>query len=280
MPELWAQTSFAKGEELFMQNKPQEALAFLESTVSEDPAHVQAFLYLGIVYLQLNRVDDAIAVYRRILPRGGAETARIAYNLGNAYFAKGDFASAKQYYTQAIEENPNYGSAFLNRANAQVRNGDLNDAITDYEIYLSIEPGTPQRGQIERLIAFIREEFVETERRRIQAEEAAKAAELARIQAEEEARIEAEVARIFAEEEAERARIQAEEEAERIRILAEEEAERIRILAEEAARAEAERRRQLLQEVADSLQAAAEGSKGLSAGSEDVQDYDNEFVLE
>jgi len=281
-----------------MQNKPQEALSFLESTVSEDPAHVQAFLYLGIVYLQLGRVDDAINIYKRILPRGGAETARISYNLGNAYFAKGDFASARQSYSQAIQENPSYGSAYLNRANAQVRNGALNEAIEDYEYYLSLEPGTPQRGQIERLIAFIREEYVEMERRRVQAEEAARVAEEARIQAEEEARVAAEVARIQAEEAArvvelariqaeeearvaaELARIQAEEEAERIRIAAEEEAERIRILAEEAARAEAERRRRLLQEVTDSLQAAAESSKGLSAGSEDVQDYDNEFILE
>lgn len=215
---LFAQTSFQKGEELFMQNKPQEALHYLESAVNEDPAYVQAFLYLGIAYVQVNRVDDAIAAYRKILPKGGEETARIAFNLGNAYFIKGNPALARQYYTQAIEANPAYSSAYLNRANSLVKSGELPDALTDYEDYLALEPGSPQREQIVRLTAFIRAEFAAAERRRI--------------------------------------------------------------LAEEAAKAEEERRRRLLEEVSESLQAAADDSKGLSAGTENVQDYDSEFELE
>ena len=58
------------------------------------------------------------------------------------------------------------------------------------------------------------------------------------------------------------------------------EAERRRIREEEAARAEQERRRRLLEEISDSLQAAAEDSKALSAGTEDVQDYNGEFELD
>ena len=217
VPALRAQTSFVRGEELFMQNRPLEAVRFLESAVSEDPAHVQAFLYLGIAYLQINRLDDAIAAYRTVLPRGGNETATIAFNLGNAYFTKGDLTLARLYYTQAIEANPAYGSAYLNRANAMVKSGELSEAITDYETYLSLEPGSPKREQIVKLIAFIREESVVAERRRV--------------------------------------------------------------MAEETARVEAERRRRLLEEVTESLHSAAEASKGLSAGTEDVQDYDTEFEL-
>ena len=235
------------GEELFMQNKPSEALEHLEATVKEDPLHVQAFLYLGITYLQLNRADDAINTYKQILPRGGSESARIAFSLGNAYFTKADFVHAAEAYSQAIKENPSYNSAYLNRANALVRSGELEDAVTDYETYLSVEPFTPKRNEIEKIIAFIQEEFAAVEQRRILAEEAVRAAELSRIRAEEIARAEAEMARIRAEEEA---------------------------------KAEAERRRRLLQEVTESLQAAADDSKGLSAGTENVQDYDNEFVLE
>ena len=244
---LYAQSSFTRGEELFMQNKPQEALKFLESAVSEDPAHVQAFLYLGIVYLQLERADDAISVYSRILPRGGPETARIAFNLGNAYFAKGNYEKAIELYSQAIDEEPGYASARLNRANSLVKTGDLEGAVVDYEEFLQMEPISPKRDQVSMLVAFIREEFAAAERRRVMAEEAARAAELARIRAEEAARAEAELARLRA---------------------------------EEASRAEAERRKRLLQEVTESLQAAAEDSKGLSAGTEDVQDYAGEFELE
>ena len=215
---LAAQSSFTKGEELFMQNKPQEAVPFLESAVAEDPAHVQAFLYLGIAYQQLNKLDNAIAAYLKILPRGGIETPRIAYNLGNAYFTKGDFVQARRYYTQAIETDASFSSAYLNRANALVKRGELKDAIGDYEMYLDLEPYSSKREQIRKLLAFIKEEF--------------------------------------------------------------ETAEQQKIMAEAAVKAEQDRRRRLLEEVSDSLQAAAEDSKSLSAGTENVQDYSGEFELE
>ena len=287
VPALQAQNSFARGEELFMQNRPQEALSYLEAAIAEDPAHVQAFLYLGIVYLQMNRLDDAIAIYTRILPRGGIETARIAFNLGNAYFMKGDPVLARQYFTMAIETNPAFASAYLNRANTLVRTGDLADAIIDYEMYLSLQPSSPQREQVTRLIAFIREEFVAEEQRRIIAEEAARAeaerlealaiAEAERLEAlarAEAERIEAEAERLAAEAraEAERVAAAARAEAERVAAEARAEAERLAV--------EAERRRLLLLAVSESIQAAVEGTTGLSVGGEQVQDFESEFELE
>ncbi|MDR2100968.1 MAG: tetratricopeptide repeat protein [Treponema sp.] len=214
----FAQNAFSQGEEFFVRNKPREALSYLETAVAEDPAHVRAALYLGMAYEQLGRAEDAIAVYRKILPRGGAETARIAYNLGNAYYNSGNVPFAVQYYTQAIEADPAYASAYLNRANTLVQTGSLQEAIPDYEFYLSLEPRSPQRSRIEQLIALIREEFAAAERRRIREEE--------------------------------------------------------------EARAEAERKRRLLEEVSASLQAAAEETQGLSAGAEEVLGYEGEFELE
>jgi tetratricopeptide (TPR) repeat protein len=171
----FAQSNFNRGEELFMQNKPGEALAFLELAAAEDPAHVRAFQYLGRVYEQLGRIDEAIAAYRKILPKAGGEAARIAFNLGNAYFMKGNAVFAEQFYTQALEEDPAFASACLNRANARVKSGSLREAIADYERYLSLEPRSPKGPDIERLLALIREEFAAEERRKLLAEEAARA---------------------------------------------------------------------------------------------------------
>jgi tetratricopeptide (TPR) repeat protein len=170
----FSQSNFNRGEDLFMQNKPQEALAFLENAVAEDPAHVTAFYYLGRVYEQLGLFDEAIAAYRRILPRAGAETVRIAFNLGNAYFMKGNAAFAEQFYTQAIGADAVFAPAYLNRANARIKGGSLREAMADYELYLSLEPRSPKRPEIERMIAFIREEFAAEERRKLLAEEAAR----------------------------------------------------------------------------------------------------------
>ncbi|MDR0400584.1 MAG: tetratricopeptide repeat protein [Treponema sp.] len=228
--------SFKRGEELFMANKPQEALGLLETAVARDPAPLKPYLYLGIVYQQLNRVDDAVAIYRKILPRAGEETSRVAFNLGNLYFLQGNAEYAEEFYSRAVEADSAYGPAYLNRANLRMKQGDPAKALPDYDLYLSLEPRSPQRPQIEQLCAMVRAEFAAEERRRI-----------------------------LAEEEAEREHRRAAAEAERQRILAE----------------EAEVRRQaLLRELSESLQSAAEETRGASAGSEEIRGYDGEFELE
>ncbi|MDR0584427.1 MAG: tetratricopeptide repeat protein [Treponema sp.] len=221
----FAQSNFTRGEALFMQNKPKEAAPFLENSIADDPAHVMAYLYLGMVYEQLERIDEAIAAYRKILDRAGDLSANVANNLGNAYFRKGDAAAAERFYTQALAADPGYASACLGRANARLKAGSAKAALGDYELYLSLELRSPKRPQIERLIAFIHSESAAEERRKLLAEEAA----------------------------------------------------RVR---EEAAKAEAERRQRLLDEVSASLHSAAGSSQGLSSGTEDVERYESEFELE
>ncbi len=212
------QSAFAEGENLFLRNKAAEATPRLEAAVREDPANVQAALYLGLAYQQLGRLDDAIQTFRKVLPRAGEKQPLIAYNLGNVYFQKNAAAFAEQYYTQAIAGDPSYASAYLNRANARIRTGSLKDASADYRTYLSLEPASPKRPDIERLLAAIAEGFAAEERQRLVAEEETRAAE--------------------------------------------------------------ERRTALLNEVSASLQEAAEQTRGLSAGSEDVMQYEGEFELE
>ncbi|MDR2182035.1 MAG: tetratricopeptide repeat protein [Treponema sp.] len=173
---VFAQSSdFERGRALFIENRSDEALGFFERAFTADPAHAEAALYLGMVYEQLGRLDEAIAVYRAILPRGGSESARIAYNLGNAYFRKGTASFAEQYYTQAIRFNGSYASAYLNRANARIKTGALKDAVADYERFLALEPSSSQRPQIEKLIGLIRDQEAAEAMRRLMAEEAARA---------------------------------------------------------------------------------------------------------
>jgi hypothetical protein len=63
----------------------------------------------------------------------------------------------------------------LNRANALISGGALREALSDYELYLSLEPRSPKRPRIEQMVALLREEFAAEERRRLQAEAAAQA---------------------------------------------------------------------------------------------------------
>ena len=167
----YGQSNFSRGEELFMQNRPAQAAVFLENAVSDDPANALSWLYLGIAYEQLDRLDEAIAAYRRILPTAGNLSANIANNLGNVYFHKGNTEMAEQYYSQAIGFNSAYSKAYLGRANTRIKAGNLRNAITDYEQYLTLEPRSSQRSKIEQLVTFLRADFAAEERRRIMAEE-------------------------------------------------------------------------------------------------------------
>jgi len=166
---------FARGEELFMQNKPEEALPFLEKAFADDEANREGALYLAMSYEQLERFDNAIAVYRKILPQAGDKTALVSCNLGNIYFRTGNNALAEQFYTQAIRADPSYAPAYLNRANTRVRNGALKDALPDYQRYLSLDPSSSQRSRIEKLAGLIQEIFAEAEIRRLLAQESSRA---------------------------------------------------------------------------------------------------------
>jgi tetratricopeptide (TPR) repeat protein len=167
----YGQSNFTRGEELLMQNNPSQAVTFLESAVNEDPSRVTTYLYLGMVYEQLERTDEAIAVYRRILPIAGNLSANVANNLGNVYFKRGNNEEAERFYTQAISLDSIYSNAYLGRANTRVKSGNLQNAITDYEQYLTLEPLSGQRTNIEQLISLIRVEASAEETRRIFAQE-------------------------------------------------------------------------------------------------------------
>jgi len=167
----YGQANFSRGEELLMQNQPAQAAVFLEGAIADDPSSAITYLYLGIVYEQLNRTDEAIAVYRRILPSAGNLSANVANNLGNVYLKRGNTQEAERFYTQAIGFDPVFSKSFLGRANTRIKDGNLQNAVADYEQYLTLEPLSPQRANIEQLISIVRSELAAAETRRLMAEE-------------------------------------------------------------------------------------------------------------
>jgi tetratricopeptide (TPR) repeat protein len=172
----YAQTNLSRGEALLMQNKPAEAVIYLENAVSDDSSNTNAYLYLGIVYEQLGRPNEAVAVYRRALPIAGSSSANVANNLGNVYFQMGNSEMAEQYYSQAIGFNSGFSKAYLGRANTRIKAGNFRTAVSDYEQYLTLEPNSNQKAKIEQLVSLIKSEFASEERRKIIAEEEARMA--------------------------------------------------------------------------------------------------------
>ncbi|MDR0321843.1 MAG: tetratricopeptide repeat protein [Treponema sp.] len=214
----YGQSNFTRGEEFFMQNNPAQAVVFLERSFADDPSNVTTCLYLGVVYEQLGRTEEAITIYRRILPLAGNMAANVTNNLGNVYFRRGNIDEAERYYTEAISFNSGFSNAYLGRANTRIKAGNLQSAIMDYEQYLRLDPRSSQRVNIERLIALVRSEAATAEMRKL--------------------------------------------------------------LAEEEERRLAQERQRLLDSVSASLQSVVDSTMSMSSGTENVEQYEGEFVLE
>jgi len=135
-----------------MENKPQEAAPVLEMAAKESGADEKVFLYLGIAYQQLSRWDDAIATFRKGLVSSIQYRHQFLFNIANSYFSQGRNAFALEYYDQALAAKDDYPQAYLNRANTKMRLGDHPGAVSDYSLYLSLDPASPQSSEIRRLL--------------------------------------------------------------------------------------------------------------------------------
>ena len=169
----------------------------------------------------------------------------LSFNQGNVAYSAGDYKKAETSFSLALAASPTFYEALLNRANARLMSQKYPEALEDYKKYITVLPDDPQEPEIRRLIAYL-----EGEIQRIQ-EEAIRFAEEQKRLEEENARMQAELARQQAEREAAEAELRA---------------------------AEAERRRKLLEDVANSLQQT--DTVNMTAGAEDVLDYDYESELE
>ncbi len=169
-------SALQQGEELFLANKPQEARGFLEKALLEEPQDERIYLYLGIVYEQLNDPQKSIQVMKRGLNVAKEHKDLLYYNIGNNLFRQEEYTLASEMYTRALEANPRLADAYLNRANAQMKRDELQPAAQDYRDYLTLDPDSPQRPQIERLLALLGKTLAEQERQRT--EEAARQKQL------------------------------------------------------------------------------------------------------
>jgi tetratricopeptide (TPR) repeat protein len=158
---LPAETAFDTGEKLFYQNKPLEAKPQLEAALVKDSGNEIIYYHLGIIYHQLNDPINAIEILRRGLAVAKTMKDKIYFEIGDIYFYQGDNTLADKNYSLVLAENSLYADAYLNRANTRVRLVKYKDAIEDYRTYLRLQPDTPQREQIEKLIKLLEESISE-----------------------------------------------------------------------------------------------------------------------
>jgi type IV pilus assembly protein PilF len=167
-----AETVFNTALTHLREGHPAQALEEMRRAVKKDPKNPYFQKGLGLTYLKLNQPAQAIAAFRKALDlnpnyadarndlgtalllagkraEGKSELTRVfsepmnprpdltAVNLGEAYLAENDYASALTWFQTATQKNKRLPEAYIGAAKAYVALNRVDEAITRLEEALS-----------------------------------------------------------------------------------------------------------------------------------------------
>ena len=107
-------TPSTSARDLTSQDEWRALLPRLEEEVDRHPEDDTARRRLALALYNLDRLDEAQALYEQMLAEG--EDALLRNRLGNVLREKGDYAGAEAAYRQAITYDPTLPAAYVNLA--------------------------------------------------------------------------------------------------------------------------------------------------------------------
>ena len=137
-----------------------EAEEAFREALELDAEYAQAQTNLGALYLAQERWDDAIDVLDKAAANPEyREPLRTLHNLGWAWFNKGDFPKARDYYQQILMKYPKFCPAQKNLGQVDEAEGKLNAALDRYRQSVECDPGDLQGlfslGVVEMRLDFV-----------------------------------------------------------------------------------------------------------------------------
>ncbi len=127
-------------------HKLYEAIDAFKKALEIDKTHTDSRMALGVMYLELERWDEAIAQFETCAEDELFLRPWEAYsNLAWAYLQKGDLLLAENAANKAIEANPNFCIAYTNRGEIAVKQGLNRKGILDYQKAIQLCPANYAR---------------------------------------------------------------------------------------------------------------------------------------
>jgi tetratricopeptide (TPR) repeat protein len=116
------------------------ALEYFENAISLNPARTDGLYAKAKLLQDLNKTDEAVAIYNRILKADSLHEFSL-YNIGAIELdVKKDVKAALAYFTKAINANPKYAEAYFARGVCYQELKDRNNAFADYSMCLQLKP--------------------------------------------------------------------------------------------------------------------------------------------
>jgi tetratricopeptide (TPR) repeat protein len=124
------------------QNRHDEAMGEIETSLRLAPDEPMTLYNLGIVLARAGRYPEAIAAYQRSLERK-PDLVSAYVNLGSAYSDQGDEASAEAVFRRGLAVDSSVPDLHLNLANALLRQGRTAEAEVEYRETIRLAPRNP-----------------------------------------------------------------------------------------------------------------------------------------
>jgi tetratricopeptide (TPR) repeat protein len=101
-----------------------DAIRICKKIIALDKDNKQAWTSLGYAYMDLSQVDRAIPVFEKVLWLNPEDKGAASFELGQAYYLKGDFAKAIGYFERVRSAGPR-ASVLLDADILKYRHGTL-----------------------------------------------------------------------------------------------------------------------------------------------------------
>jgi len=140
-PELY----YAMGETCYMLERFDLALDYFDKSLYLSKDFSSSYIGRGIVYMTMERYDEAITEMEKALDNIIFHEPEIAYyHIGNAYLAKGDYDQAIKNLKSAIKVSPDFAMAYFRLCNIYIELELLDEASEIIELFLSYYPKSPE----------------------------------------------------------------------------------------------------------------------------------------
>ncbi len=179
----------AAGNELFKEEKYEEAVKAFEKLIEENPEAYIISQNIGNCYFQMEQYDKAVEYYQKILDedpentdamlligkayenKGDEEKALewyrkikfeeiddpvVLYNIGTRFYNMANYEEALKYYQRSVEVKEDFLDGLYQLGLTYLTLGQNEKAIAQFEKYLTIDPDSERAEQVKGFLNYLR----------------------------------------------------------------------------------------------------------------------------